>query len=401
MVTGLYTTRWVEVGQSATEAVMAGSGVPSASGFNRLQAASSLLKCPPMRLPRLLPLLAVALLSACPGQVPPRDGDGDEVDASLSDPPDGGSGGTIDAPLGSADAPPGSADARPQTDANTSVDAATTCVANGLSGTCLDTQVCAGLGKQSVPGFCPGPTNIQCCVPVQSQPSLCQTDPRPQPNGGLEEEPGVEGCPDGMLRIHTGDDSFCVDRFEASLDLVAGDGSTSPWSPFFNPGTAKVVARSLRGAVPQGYITGEQAKAACAEAGKRLCTDVEWQRACGGPDNTTYPYGPTRMPGVCNDARSQHPAVQLFGSVTNLNSPCINQLEDGLERTGAHTGCVTAEGAFDMMGNLHEWTADPNGTFRGGFYVDTVINGPGCRYATTAHNTLHHDYSTGFRCCAD
>ena len=37
----------------------------------------------------------------------------------------------------------------------------------------------------------------------------------------------------------------------------------------------------------------------------------------------------------------------------------------------------------------------------GGFYVDTQINGNGCLYATTAHDTGHWDYSTGFRCCAD
>jgi hypothetical protein len=53
------------------------------------------------------------------------------------------------------------------------------------------------------------------------------------------------------------------------------------------------------------------------------------------------------------------------------------------------------------VGNLHEWTADPAGTFRGGFYVDTKLNGPGCLYATTAHDSSHWDYSTGFRCCAD
>ena len=53
---------------------------------------------------------------------------------------------------------------------------------------------------------------------------------------------------------------------------------------------------------------------------------------------------------------------------------------------------------FDMMGNLHEWTSDPTGTFRGGFYVDTVNNNPGCLYRTTAHTTPHWDYSTGFRC---
>ena len=56
---------------------------------------------------------------------------------------------------------------------------------------------------------------------------------------------------------------------------------------------------------------------------------------------------------------------------------------------------------LDMMGNLHEWTANPAGTFRGGFYVDTTVNGEGCLYDTTAHDVLHWDYSTGFRCCAD
>ena len=36
-----------------------------------------------------------------------------------------------------------------------------------------------------------------------------------------------------------------------------------------------------------------------------------------------------------------------------------------------------------------------------GFYADAKLNGPGCTYATTAHEFTYHDYSTGFRCCAD
>jgi hypothetical protein len=112
------------------------------------------------------------------------------------------------------------------------------------------------------------------------------------------------------------------------------------------------------------------------------------------------------MPGVCNDARSKHPAVEYFMTTdssiySKLGHPCLNQLPDGLDRTGTNPGCVTAEGVFDMMGNLHEWTSASAGTFRGGFYVDTKINGNGCLYATTAHDTGHSDYSTGFRCCAD
>ena len=54
-----------------------------------------------------------------------------------------------------------------------------------------------------------------------------------------------------------------------------------------------------------------------------------------------------------------------------------------------------------FSGSYDEWTADPNGTFRGGYYVDTVINGPGCLYTTTAHDTSYVSFSTGFRCCVD
>jgi len=225
----------------------------------------------------------------------------------------------------------------------------------------------------------------------------------PLPNEGLEEEPGDAGCRAGMARVG----AFCVDRFEASLRELRTDGSTAGWSPFWNPEPGRRYrAVSLRGAVPQGHISGTQAAAACAEAGKRLCSNAEWLRACQGPSRTTYPYGNTRRPGVCNDARSVHPAVQCFRSSadsiwSNIGYPGINQQPDSLDRTGANPGCVTSEGAFDMMGNLHEWTADPAGTFRGGFYTDTMLNGPGCAYATTAHDASHWDYSTGFRCCAD
>jgi hypothetical protein len=198
----------------------------------------------------------------------------------------------------------------------------------------------------------------------------------------------------------------CIDRWEAGLALDEG-GARRPWSPYANPGTRTVVALdSAPGIVPQGYINGQQAGAACARAGKRLCTDAEWLRACRGAAGTTYPYGNTREPGRCNDARTCHPAVQYFessdGSVFGMiGHACLDQLPAGLARTGAHPGCASADGIYDLMGNLHEWTADPAGTFRGGFYVDTAINGDGCLYRTTAHDTGHWDYSTGFRCCAD
>jgi sulfatase modifying factor 1 len=101
-----------------------------------------------------------------------------------------------------------------------------------------------------------------------------------------------------------------------------------------------------------------------------------------------------------------HPAVEYFGTTdswiySELGNACIDQLPDSLAPTGNHAQCVTAEGVYDMVGNLHEWTADEQGTFRGGYYLDTETLGPGCDYAATGHDRRYSDYSTGFRCCAD
>ena len=281
------------------------------------------------------------------------------------------------------------------------VDAGTVvlCTAGGIPGTCMDVAECYGT-RSPTAGLCPGASNIQCCTPRYA--NSCDPNVVPQPNTGLTPNGADAGCLPGMVRVTT----FCVDQYEASILEVLDGGGTRPWSPYFNPGTRVLRAQSVPGAVPQGYVTQLQAGAACAGAGKRLCTDAEWLRACKGPNSTTYPYGNTRMSGVCNDARSVHPAIELYGTsaswiFSHIDSPCLNQLQPGLDVTGANAGCVSADGIFDMMGNLHEWTADPNGTFRGGYYVDTVINGNGCNYVTTAHAVTHWDYSTGFRCCAD
>ena len=199
----------------------------------------------------------------------------------------------------------------------------------------------------------------------------------------------------GMIGVGHG-----ADRSHALLAHAAGFAGAQ-----LQERVAGVAANELD-AVPQGYISGEVAQDACNAAGKRLCTTDEWLRACRGPNDRTYPYGYAYQPGVCNEGRSVHPVIELFGTgatfnATELNDPLLNQLPDSLAPSGAYTGCVTDEGVYDLHGNLHEWIDDPAGTFRGGFYVDATINGPGCTYRTTAHTFDYHDYSTGFRCCMD
>ena len=277
------------------------------------------------------------------------------------------------------------------------VDVEEVCSVDGAPGACMDVAQCP---LRSTAGQCDGPANVQCCTDPAS---ACDPMAAPTPNDGLTEERFSRACPLGMIAS----DDFCIDRYEASLvELDGMGGVVGSWSPYHTPGTTSVRAVSLEHAIPQGYISGTQAAAACTAAGKQLCTDAQWLRACQGAAGTTFPYGDTLVQGTCNDARAKHPVIEYFGTAaewiwSELGHPCISQLPESLAITGQHEQCVTQDGAFDMVGNLHEWTSDPAGTFRGGFYVDTALNGPGCLYATTAHNTEHWDYSTGFRCCAD
>ncbi len=333
----------------------------------------------------LAALLALSV-SACGGQ-------GDTAGPATTSSGDRGSGGAGGAGGAASSVSAGGSGGRGG--AGGSLDALP-CEVDGRKGFCIDVGDCTGMYAPTA-NHCPGAANIQCCTELPA--GVCDPLAMLNPNQGLIEKAGDTGCLPGMLAV----EGFCIDRYEASLVLSSGGKA---FSPFFNPGVEDVRAVSIQGAVPQGYIDQIQAASACLASGKRLCTDDEWLRACGGPQYTTYPYGDTLDPGVCNDARDVHPAVELFGTTdpeifSHLDNACLNQLPGSLDPTGSHPGCKTAEGAFDMMGNLHEWTADPAGTFRGGFYVDTAKNGPGCLYATKAHNVSHWDYSTGFRCCAD
>src|SRR5262249_40041770 len=83
--------------------------------------------------------------------------------------------------------------------------------------------------------------------------------------------------------------------------------------------------------IPSRTITGLQAQAACKNARKRLPANAEWQAAViGTPDP-----GPDNGTTDCN---------------TNSVFAAVN--------TGSRSSCKSADGAFDMVGNMSEWVAD-------------------------------------------
>jgi hypothetical protein len=236
-------------------------------------------------------------------------------------------------------------------------------------------------------------------------------DPEPQPL--------VLECPEEMTQVARAQGFYCIDRWEASLVRVTADRRESiyPHNRAIDGIEAQVRAVSVAGRRPQGYISGVQAERVCRQSKKRLCEVDEWVIACRGSRLTRYPYGDRRKANVCNDrfkVLDHHPVPIIFkkhappGADAKLmwhpswmNDPRLLQLPHTTVPSGSLEGCTNDYGVYDMVGNLHEWVDDPAGTFMGGFFMDTFQNGEGCEYRTTGHGFEYHDYSTGFRCCAD
>ncbi len=263
-----------------------------------------------------------------------------------------------------------------------------------------------------------------------------RAEPAPSAAGG---ERPPRGCPAEMVPVR----GFCIDRWEVSL--VDRDTGAS-LSPYYPPHprllarvravwelereqfgteearrmplpelpaiqrTGRFVPRAVSrpGVVPQGYLTFYLARAACENAGKRLCTEDEWVTACRGHRGQVHPYGASYREAACNVHRVQHPAFVLHANTSaGHTDPRLNLLVEGatdplLRPTGATATCRSAWGddaVFDMVGNLDEWIADEGGVFVGGFYARATTRG--CDARISSHAPTYYDYSLGARCCQD
>jgi hypothetical protein len=187
-------------------------------------------------------------------------------------------------------------------------------------------------------------------------------------DGQIDEGGVCDGpCSDGMVRVTDGAIDVCIDTWEASRADATAE----------SPGTVNARATSRPGVLPWALVTHDQAQAACAAVGKRLCTAPEWTMACASSANFTYPYdlriyqGPT-----CNGL-----------NVDPRTAPAP---------TGAFTGCVSPSGVFDMSGNVAEWAEDRRAL--GGAYNSVQANLT-CQRADADVNPTVAEPTVGFRCC--
>ncbi len=138
-------------------------------------------------------------------------------------------------------------------------------------------------------------------------------------------------CPENMSYIDKLG-GYCIDSYEASR----------PDANSTDMGSDTSMASSKPGVVPWVDINQINARTACENAGKHLCTSEEWLGAANIKGQIYYlPSGANSDNRIPSDSSDDSACVTY-----SQCSPCL---------TGSHTDCVSSEGVYDMVGNLWEW----------------------------------------------
>jgi hypothetical protein len=228
-------------------------------------------------------------------------------------------------------------------------------------------------------------------------------------------------CPADMAPVG----SVCVDRYEASRQ----DATAT------TVGTDASVATSRAGVLPwyANPMTSDALttfQTACQAAGKRLCSASEWVDSCQGPGHTSYFFGNTWDPAVCNsvDTYCQQccdilglpscSTSENCGYLAELSSSpyapdtCFVSADYGATTchvcfhvmpTGAFSGCTNELGLFDVNGNVWEAVPVPTSEDSRGYQIrGGAFNcaSPSARFLCT-FNATWAALNAGFRCCKD
>ncbi len=184
-------------------------------------------------------------------------------------------------------------------------------------------------------------------------------------NAGLASETvKIMNDPDGGERVvgYYGGDEFHGHKHEERID--PGDYLHLPL------GTQEVrldcreagcKPLGLYGNHPMTMVSWFGAKAYCEAAGGRLPTQLEWEKAARGPDGRAFPWGDNLTRNVANYYNSSDIFEKALGKGGDTTP--VGFYNGKTYESGGSTGYATLDnaspyGAYDMAGNVWQWTAD-------------------------------------------
>lgn len=201
--------------------------------------------------------------------------------------------------------------------------------------------------------------------------------------------------------------SFYIDKYEVTneeyLQFVKETGHRKPahWPGGYMPPNKRKH--------PVTNISFKDALAYCLWAGKRLATEIEWERAAKGSTSFPYPYGPYYNP--------------VMNNVESSSTVPVGSYEFLKEKQSTYPIPFMPK-AQDMSGNVREWTSSsyslywyselekkgiswnaqkrtksPYRVIKGGSYKSSSEMSK-TTYRTSMHEDDFNDY-TGFRCVLD
>jgi len=136
-------------------------------------------------------------------------------------------------------------------------------------------------------------------------------------------------------------DAFYIDKFEVTVARYAAFLKATGNVKL--PGEWQSLDVERDGELPVVGVDWRDANDYCQWAGRRLPTEMEWEKAARGTDERKYPWG--------NDAPSEERARFL--------KPYQNAVyTDGVAPVGRHPNGASPYAIHDLAGNVWEWVAD-------------------------------------------